>query len=65
MITDDMLRQAIKVLKAIKNISYREFSKKLSITEASFYQWLRGSYDFSEERKIEIKNVLESFGGKI
>lgn len=55
------LRKQVKLLKALQDISYKEIAEHLEINKNSFYNWLKGYYDFSaekEQRLIEILSLI-------
>lgn len=52
------LRQECRVIKALYNISYKEIAEKLGIKQDSLYAWLRGMYEFSDERSKQLTNLL-------
>ena len=55
------LRNKVKVLKALQNITYTEIAEDLEINRNSFYNWLKGYYNLSlekEQRLNEIINLL-------
>ena len=57
----EKLRKQVKLLKALQNISYKEISEHLEINKNSFYNWLKGYYNFSrakEQRLIEILSLI-------
>lgn len=57
----EYLRKQVKLLKALQNISYKEIAEHLEINKNSFYNWLKGYYDFSaekEQRLIEILSLI-------
>lgn len=55
------LRKEIKLLKALQGVSYNEIAEHLEIHKNSFYNWLKGYYNLSEEKEnrlIEIINLI-------
>lgn len=54
------LRQRVKMLKAIQGISYKELAEYIEISPKSFYSWLNGQYEFSDEREQHLIYVLTS-----
>ena len=58
---DDILRKQVKILKATQGISYKEIAEEyLEIKTNSFYNWLRGEYNFSEERISRLLDIIET-----
>ena len=52
------LRKDVKLLKALQGISYKEVAEFLEIRQDSFYNWLKGYYEFSEERQRRLLDVI-------
>ena len=55
---NENLRQQVKVLKALQNVSYKEFAEYLEIKQQSFYNWLKGSYDLSFNKQIKLQEII-------
>lgn len=55
---NDKLRKEVKLLKALQGISYKEIAEFLEIRQDSFYNWLKGYYEFSEERQRRLLDVI-------
>ena len=47
---NEMLRKKCKELKAFQDIPYTEIAAYLEIKKNSFYNWLKGYYNLSEEK---------------
>lgn len=54
------LRQKVKIIKALNNISYKEIATKLNINANSFYNWIKGQYDLSEEKQRKLYYIIEN-----
>ena len=54
----DKLRKEVKQLKAFNDITYKEISEYLEIQKNSFYNWLRGYYDLSDEKTDRLKEII-------
>lgn len=52
------LRQQVKLLKVIKNITYKEIALVLGIKPNSFYNWMRGEYELSNTTECKLKNIV-------
>ena len=52
------LRKEVKLLKALQNVSYKELSGYLEITQNAFYNWLNGSYELSYEKKKRLSDII-------
>lgn len=55
---NDKLRKDVKLLKALQGISYKEIAELLEIRQDSFYNWLKGYYEFGEERQNRLIEVI-------
>lgn len=55
---NDKLRKDVKLLKALQGISYKEMAELLEIRQDSFYNWLKGYYEFGEERQDRLIEVI-------
>lgn len=55
---NEKLRTDVKLLKALQGISYKEIAEYLEIRQDSLYSWLRGYYNFSEERLERLQDVI-------
>lgn len=63
MMSDDKLRQQIKLLKALGAIkSYHEIAKLLQISRNGFYNWLNGYYNLSYSKK---SNLIKFINGRM
>ena len=58
--SNEKLRKECKVLKALQNISYKELSEYLEIKQQSFYNWLKGEYDLSIEKKEKLTEIISN-----
>ena len=55
---DDILRNECKYLKCYQGITYKEIAEYLEVRQDSFYSWLKGYYNFSIERKEQLKDII-------
>lgn len=55
---NDELRKQCKELKVFQGVPYAEIAGFLEVKRNSFYNWLKGYYDFSEERQARLKEVI-------
>lgn len=55
---NDKLRKEVKLLKALQGVSYKEIAELLEIRQDSFYNWLKGYYEFGEERQNRLLDVI-------
>lgn len=56
--SDEALRKFTREIKINQNISYSEIASLLEIKRNSFYNWLKGYYSLSEERKERLYDIL-------
>lgn len=47
---NDFLRKQVKELKIFQDISYKEIAEYLEIQRNSFYNWLKGYYNLSDDK---------------
>lgn len=55
---NDKLRKDVKLLKALQGVSYKEIAELLEIRQDSFYNWLKGYYEFGEERQSRLNEII-------
>ena len=55
---NEELRKQCKELKVFQGVAYNEIAEYLEVKRNSFYNWLKGYYDFSEERQARLKDVI-------
>ena len=55
---NNYLREQCKLLKALQNVSYKELAEYLEIKQDSFYSWLRGYYNLSDEKQQRLNEIL-------
>ena len=55
---NENLRKEVKLLKALQGISFKEVAEFLEIRQDSFNNWLKGYYEFSEERQRRLLDVI-------
>ena len=56
---NDFLRKQVKEVKAFQYIKYIELAEYIEIKPNSFYNWLKGQYDFSFETQQRLKFIIE------
>ena len=55
----EKLRKEVKIIKALQNITYKEFAEDLEINRNSFYNWLSGQYDLSKEKENRLIEIID------
>ena len=61
---DNTLRNEVKLLKVYKNVSYKDLAQLLGIKAKSFYNWLHGEYDFSDNTANKLHSICMEITGK-
>lgn len=54
----DLIRKKVKNLKENKKIQYTYFSKKLKMNINSFYNFIGGRRNLSQEKLAELKDIV-------
>lgn len=54
------LRNQVKMLKALQNITYTEIAELLEISRSAFYNWLYEQYALSQEKADRLKEIIET-----
>lgn len=54
------LRKRVKLLKALQGVPYKEIAEYIELPPKSFYSWLNGQYEFSEEREERLIFILDT-----
>lgn len=54
----DNLRKQVKILKALQKVPFYEIAEYLEIKKSSFYSWLYGNYDLSQEKEKRLKEII-------
>lgn len=57
---NEKLREQVKLLKALQGITYKEIAGYLEIKQDSLYSWLKGRYDFSQERTKDLCDIVSN-----
>lgn len=52
------LRHKVKELKVYQGIAYKEIAQYLEISRNSFYNWLNGYYELSNEKEQHLKEII-------
>lgn len=55
---NDILRKKCKLLKALQGISYKELAEYMEIKQDSFYCWLKGYYNLSDEKQNRLNEII-------
>ncbi len=56
----DKLREEIRSLKVYQNIPYCEIADRLKIHRHSFYNFMKGYYDLSDEKARTLKKIIDT-----
>lgn len=57
---NEALRKQVKELKVYQDITYKELAEYLEIQRNSFYNWLKGYYNLSEEKQIQLQDIINN-----
>ena len=57
---NEALRKQVKELKVYQDITYKELAEYLEIQRNSFYNWLKGYYNLSEEKQIQLLDIINN-----
>lgn len=63
MISDNALRNEIKLLKAFQGINYKDISQKLGIKQRSFYAWIKADFNLSSANKYKLSLIINEYKG--
>lgn len=55
----EKLRERTKLCKVYEDITYKELAEYLEIHPKSFYAWLSGYYDLSQEKAKKLKYLID------
>ena len=55
---NESLRKQVKILKALENISYKEIAEYLEINQNSFYNFINGQYNLSQEKAERLQEII-------
>ena len=56
----DYLRQKVKLLKALQGVSYKEIAEYLELPTNSFYSWMNGQFELSQEREKRLTEIIDT-----
>lgn len=55
----ERLRKIVRLAKAYNDdIYYKDFAEFLGITEHSFYNWLKGYYEFGADKAKKLESII-------
>lgn len=57
---NEILRKRVKLLKANQDIKYLEIAEYLEVKPNSFYNWLKGQYDFCFDTQQRLKEIISN-----
>lgn len=58
---DDVLRKKVKLLKATESIqNYYEIAELLEMNKSAFYNWLKGYFNLGYEKKMFLKEIIDT-----
>ena len=59
MISNDELREEVRLLKARQRISFKAFAQVNNLKVSSFYNWLRGDFDYTDNSCELVLNAVK------
>ena len=59
------LRKKVKMLKVMQDVKYTELAEHLEIHPHSFYNWLKGYYEFSKEKEMRLHEIIDLISQEI
>lgn len=54
------LRKKVKLLKVFQNVAYKELAEYLQISSNSFYNWLKGYYNLSRQKQLQLSMIIDN-----
>ena len=53
------LREQVKIFKIKSEKNYKQIAEELKMNIYSFYNWLNGAYELSEEKEKALKGIIK------
>lgn len=60
---NEKLRYDIKELKIHYDVNYKNIAEQLGIAKNSFYNWIKGYYNLSTNKQIELQKIINKYKG--
>lgn len=57
---NEKLRTEVRKLKVYQDIQYKEIAEYLEIKNSSFYNWLKGQFNLSQEKQNRLSEIIEN-----
>ncbi len=57
---NEALRKQVKELKVYQDITYKELAEYLEIQRNSFYNWLKGYYNLSDDKQRKLNEIINN-----
>lgn len=57
-------RKEVKLLKAMNDVTYKEFAEMANIKSSTLYNWLAGSFSFGEETLANVSELIADLKGE-
>ena len=57
---NEALRKQVKELKVYQDITYKELAEYLEIQRNSFYNWLKGYYNFGDDKQRLLQEIINN-----
>lgn len=65
MITNDELREEVRILKATHRIPFKTFAQANNLKVSSFYNWLRGDFDYTDNSCELVHSAVKRMKSRV
>lgn len=64
MIDNKTARKEVKLLKALNDVTYQEFSEMIGLSKGTIYTWLNGQFDLGSEKLSAVEELIADLKGE-
>lgn len=64
MIDNRTARKEVKLLKALNDVTYQEFSEMIGLSNGSIYCWLNGQFDLGTDKLAIAEELIANLKGE-
>lgn len=57
---NEKLRIEVRKLKVYQDIQYKEIAEYLEVKNSSFYNWLKGQFNLSQEKQNRLSEIIDN-----
>ena len=57
---NEKLRTEVRKLKVYQDIQYKEIAEYLEVKNSSFYNWLKGQFNLSQEKQNRLSEIIDN-----